>query len=263
LAAGASSSPGTPVSEDEPLPRFSVPRKIQELIAKCNEQKAKLREQSARHRQEASKLRSALSAASAEAEKLRSTLSAASTGTGAGGSKGGGKAKGSVAKGGLGKGGNVEGPALKAVLREPLDMEKLVMLGRCGGRILLASNVSAAQQAFVDYTRMKAAKGGGLVVGYREDRLCAAVGVAGRLCAGLSSLDELEERVQELLPRDYGFSEFELTSSPFCQEKCYREFVRDARARDIDIAKSFPNAVLARHPDLCTVAEYIQKPEVA
>jgi hypothetical protein len=235
---------------------------MQELIAKCNEQKAKLKEQSARHRQEASKLRSALSAANAETMKLRSALSAAGTGAGAGGAKGGGKAKGGRAKGGEAKGGVPEVPTVKAVLREPLDLEKLVLLGRCGGRILLASNVSAAQQAFVDYTRMKAAKGGGLVVGYREDRLCAAVGVAGRLCAGLCELGELDDRVKELLPRDYGFSEFELTSSPFCQEKCYREFVRDARARDIDIAKSFPNAVLARHPDLRTVAEYIQQPEV-
>jgi hypothetical protein len=204
------------------MPKFSVPKRIEELTRKCNQLKEENRTLKC---------------------DLRSARAAAKQGDGVDikGSKGKGKGKVATDED------EEDSRPIAQIVMEPLNLERLEHLGRIGSRVLLSNGLSLAQQCFMDLKRCEATRRGCIQVVYKEDQLSHRLGLQGRLCSGISSLKALDPASKDLLPLSWGLTPYEMSCSVFAGDKAYKEAVRYEHCRDFDLSKSFPAAVLRRH----------------
>jgi hypothetical protein len=230
-------------SEDEIMPKFSVPKRITELTQKCNQLKDQVRTLK-------SDLRSARAA---------SARAAAKVGDREDGKGGKGTGKGKVANNEE----DIDERPIAQIVMEPLNLTRLELLGKLGARVLLSNGLSLAQQSFVDLKRCEAARGSCIQVVYKEDTLSHQLGLQGRLCSGVSSIRVIDQATKNLLPLSWGLTPYEMTCSTFAVDKAYKEAVRDERCRDFDLCKSFPAAVLRRHGSAAApcVDEWVRNPQ--
>ena len=86
---------------------------------------------------------------------------------------------------------------------------------------------------------------------YRHDKWCHLLGKEGRLVAGVQEPDLCRDCKPAFL------SPYSRSRSAFNGSKIYEEFSRSDNARDFDISRSFPRALLARHSQLNFVHQWV------
>jgi hypothetical protein len=110
----------------------------------------------------------------------------------------------------------------------------------------------------------KRCKTSGILVPYHEDSLFATTSVPGRLVSGLKDLNDAVEYpwhddVEKLV--GLGVSPWQATRALHAGPKYYKEIARGClHVLDTDRKKSFPNAVLDRHPALGAVELWCTRP---
>jgi hypothetical protein len=108
-------------------------------------------------------------------------------------------------------------------------------------------------------------KSSGILVPYREDSLYITTDVPGRLVSGLKELADAAEfpwldEVEKLVGQ--GISVWQATRALNAGPRYYKELARgDRHVLDTDRKKSFPNAVLDRHPALGVVEQWCTRPQ--
>ena len=129
-------------------------------------------------------------------------------------------------------------------------------------------NETLRSRAFVELRRLDMAKKfghDGVVVPYHEDKLSLVTGTKGRLTPGLTNLSlATGQYYADALSRlcEEGITTWQATRSLHAGPKYFKEIARGpTQVLDADRKKSFPNAVLDRHPDLDAVEMWTIHPE--
>jgi hypothetical protein len=160
------------------------------------------------------------------------------------------------------------------VLWDHVDLQSLEYFASltAAAYIILDDDVTCKEtlrsRAFIDlqrYASSKARKTNGILVPYHEDSLFATTNVPGRLVSGLKDLKDAAEypwfdQVEKLV--GLGVSPWQATRALHAGPKYYKEIARgNLHCLDTDRKKSFPNAVLDRHPLLDAVESWCITPE--
>ena len=103
-------------------------------------------------------------------------------------------------------------------------------------------------------------KGGRVATLYHEDKLSTALEVRGRLVSGIVNIPDDHYLKPTFEKLHSCMREWHAARSMFAAPKLLKEFLRggaDGPCRDFDISRSFPRAILARHPTMRHVEQWV------